>query len=334
MSRAVLTACLPWLGLTVALFALLVLLVRLAGARLEWRRLRRIHGDEAGSVQTLSFVLTLPVFIMVVLLIVQVSQLMIGKIVVEYAAFAAARSAIVWIPARVGSGPEWENCIGWYYMDPDVAGQVVPILDPSDPDYGPGVGGVTFVIERGSAKYRKIESAAVLACMPIAPSRDLGQGLSGDALSVAEVVKAAYRSMVPGYDANPRIARRLENKLAYALNATRVELRFYHSNRYPEPPLMSYPLLDDVPDDLTVEYMPNEIGWQDTVTATVRHDLALLPGPGRLLARRVRHPDGSTDRVADAIVRQGSVYVYPLEATATLGNEGQKSVIPYVHYLY
>ena len=90
----------------------------------------------------------------------------------------------------------------------------------------------------------------------------------------------------------------------------------------------------DVPDDLTVEYVPNEIGWQDTVTATVRHDLALLPGPGRLLARRVRHPDGSTDRVADAIVRQGSVYVYPLEATATLGNEGQKSVIPYVHYLY
>ena len=44
-----------------------------------------------GSVQTLSFVLTLPIFIMVMMLIVQVSQLMIGLIVVHYAAYAAAR---------------------------------------------------------------------------------------------------------------------------------------------------------------------------------------------------------------------------------------------------
>jgi len=66
-------------------------------------RLRRLHRDEAGNVQSLSFVLTLPIFIMLMMLIVQASQLMIGQVVVEYAAVAAARSAIVWIPAAVGT---------------------------------------------------------------------------------------------------------------------------------------------------------------------------------------------------------------------------------------
>ena len=51
--------------------------------------------------QSLSFVLTLPLFIMVMMMIVQVSQLMIGMVVVHYAAFAAARSAAVWIPAAM-----------------------------------------------------------------------------------------------------------------------------------------------------------------------------------------------------------------------------------------
>ena len=64
-------------------------------------RLLTLHRDEAGNIQSLSFVLTLPVFIFVMLMIVQVSQLMIGIVVVNYAAFAAARSAAVRIPAAM-----------------------------------------------------------------------------------------------------------------------------------------------------------------------------------------------------------------------------------------
>ena len=54
---------------------------------------------------------------MIMMFIVQVSQLMIGTIVVHYAAFAAARTAIVWIPARLGL-EESENCISVYDLDP------------------------------------------------------------------------------------------------------------------------------------------------------------------------------------------------------------------------
>ena len=329
MGRAVALACLPWLALLVVSFACGYLLVRLNEARIEPGRLRRLHRDQAGGVQSLSFVLTLPFFVMVMLFIVQVSQLMIGTIVVHYAAFAAARSAVVWIPARLGQ-EETENCISAYYPDPEAGDQVVPILDPLDPNYGPGEGGTTYLVEPGGPKYNKIATAALMACMPICPSRDLGLGLPGESQAAGEIIKTLYRSMVPGSEENARIPRRLENKLAYALEATQIEIRFYHTNRYPEPPLVPYPHLDDDPHDFILEFSPNrELGWQDPITVTVKHQLALLPGPGRLLARWVRHPDGSRDTVAETIRSAGKVYVYPLKASATMGNEGQKSVIPY-----
>src|SRR5262245_46550230 len=73
--------------------------------------LLRLHADQRGSVQSLSFVLTVPIFVMLMLLAVQITQLMIGLIVVQYAAYAAARSASVWIPARM-EPDELENRIG------------------------------------------------------------------------------------------------------------------------------------------------------------------------------------------------------------------------------
>jgi len=326
MGRAVLVACLPWLVLLVVSLLAAYLLVRLNGSRIRFRRLWRLHRDQGGSAQSLSFVLTLPVFVMIMLFIVQVSQLMIGTIVVHYAAYAAARSAIVWIPADLGTD-EGPNCISFSFPDPDAPKQDVPILDPTDPNYGPSEGGMTFLVEPGSPKFEKIRSAAVLACMPISPSRDVGWELSGRDALTAEILKEAYGAMVPQAEQNARIPTRLENKLAYATENTYLEIRFFHKNA--EPPLLTY----FIPSD-EGEFYPNEIGWQDLITVTVRHDLALLPGPGRLLARFVARPDGTPDEVARHIVQKRNVYTYPLKATATMGNEGEKPVIPYVHTVY
>ena len=338
MGRGLLLSCLPWLALLVVSFVCLGLMVRLNGTRLRLGRLRELHVDQTGSVQTLSFVLVLPFFVMIMLFIVQVSQLMIGQIVVEYAAYAAARSAMVWIPARVGGEPE--NCISWFRDDPEATDQVFPTLDPSDPTFGPaGSGGVTYLVSPGSPKYEKIRSAAVMACMPICPSRDLGLSLPAAGGSAAQIIKAAYGSIVPDADSNARIPRRLENKLAYAMQdgVTELEIRFFHTSRWPEPPLQvswDRPNGGRSPQEDRSEFLMNEIGWQDPITVTVKHKLALLPGPGRLLARRVRQPDGSVDEISEAIDRVGDVYVYPLEASATLGNEGEKSVWPYGHFEY
>jgi len=338
MGRGLLLSCLPWLTLLVASFLCLWLLVRLNETRPRLGRLRHLHADQAGSVQTLSFVLVLPFFVMIMLFIVQVSQLMIGQIVVEYAAYAAARSAIVWIPARVGSEPE--NCISWYMEDPEATDQVYPVLDPTNPAFGPAAsGGVTYLVAPGSPKYEKIRSAAVMACMPIAPSRDLGLSLPAPGGAAAEIIKAAYGAIVPDADSNARIPRRLENKLAYAMQdgITEVEIRFYHTSTEPEPPLQvtwNRAGGGRSPQEDRSEFLPNEIGWQDPITVTVKHKLALLPGPGRFLARPVRQPDGSPDDISEMIDRVGDVYVYPLEASATLGNEGEKSVWPYAYLEY
>ena len=83
----------------------------------------------------------------------------------------------------------------------------------------------------GSPKYDKIASAAVMACMPISPSRDVGARLSGQGATAADILKAAYAALAPGSSANPAIPRRIENKLAYAMANTTVEMRFYHKQQ-------------------------------------------------------------------------------------------------------
>ena len=339
--QAIFVHCLPWLGLLAVLVGCAWLVVRLAGGRVEPARLRRLHDDEEGGVQSLSFVLTMPFFIMVLMMIVQVSQLMIGTVVVNYAALAAARSAIVWIPANLGQGAEQENQISSYEVDQNAPDQVPPELDPTASDYGPSPqGGLTYLLDptpgslAGSEpltpKYEKIVSAAVLACMPICPSRDLQLSLSAQGQAMAQTLQAAYGSMVSSSASNGAINGRIANKLAYAMAATTVEVRFYHPNF--EPPLEPYdPPLGVSPPGTLLEFQPNELGWQDQVTVKVTHQYALLPGPGRLLAQMTPNPDGSSSNNsgAQSIQKIGNVYVYPITAEATLGNEGEKSVLPY-----
>jgi hypothetical protein len=322
VGRAALQACLPWLGLLLASSLAACLVLRVSQSRPRLGRLWQLHRDEAGSVQSLSFVLTLPIFIWIMMFIVQVSQLMIGTIVVHYAAFAAARSAAVWIPAALSG--EGANCVGAFSVDPSAADQQLPVLDPTSPSYGPTAGGVTYIVAAQGPKYEQIRAAAAMACMPICPSRDLAVQLPGSATATLDALKRVYAAMVPSSTANTRINARLQNKLAYALQSTQVEVRFYHKNS--EPPLIP-------PDPATgglVDIQPHELGWQDPITVTVKHNFALLPGPGRLLSHVVPGPTG-TDQVSSRISQNGAVYVYPLTASATIDLEGEKAVVPYAY---
>lgn len=348
MGRTVLIACLPWVGCLLVLVGVLFALVRWNRARPDWRRLARLHRDQTGSVQSLSFVLTVPLFVWVMLFIVQVTQLMIATVVVHYAAYAAARSAAVWIPQRIGDTEE-ENWFAWYFPDPE-APQQFPALDPSQPGYGPGPGGVTYRVQPASLKYRKVRQAALAALAPICPSRDLGLPIDAEMAQLAALMERAFATLAPGRSVPAAILPRLRHKLAYAagtlqlerwdeaLNGwvfedvplTQVRVRFFHPNT--EPPLVPWYIGPN-----WEEFFPGaELGWQDHVTVTVTHQLALLPGPGQLLASRVlRHPghvqDTLSRRIAEGHSGAQRVYVYPLTATATLGIEGEKSVLLYVY---
>ena len=339
---------------------LLWLLARAGRAQLRWGRLRRLHGDERGSAQGLSFVLVLPLFIFVVMFIVQVSQLWIAEMVVHYAAYAGARAATVWIPARLAGGVETENCVWAHALDLSVSEAPPAVTDPDDPSFGPGqdaaVGDYYRMAETGR-KYEKIRSAVVLAMVPVSPSRDLGFDLPAQATATWGILDRAFQAMAPNPASGPSaITRRLRNKLAYAANNTAVEVRFFHSRA--EPPLQvwrwvggaadpidPFPWLPESapgslepPDDL-YEFRENEIGWQDQITVTVRYELALLPGPGRLLFRTQRHdtgPESISERPIGGA--SGSYYSFPLvgsfttgRQSATMANEGEKSVLPYVY---
>ncbi len=109
MHRAILQSCAPWfLSLCVAA-GLVLVLVQYCGGRMSWRKLKRLGSCEEGAVQSLSLVLTLPVFILLVLFIIQVTQVMVGVMMVHYAAFAGARAASVWIPADLTTGVTFED---------------------------------------------------------------------------------------------------------------------------------------------------------------------------------------------------------------------------------
>jgi hypothetical protein len=307
MLRAALLDAWPLAVVLVVVCAALVSLARLVGTPVR-RPVWILHGDQQGSVQSLSFVLTVPFFIMLMLLAVQITQLMIGLIVVHYAAFAAARSASVWIPARIEQPLELANWIN--------------VQDYSGTDSTSGVAG-------SSPKMVQIQRAAALACVSIAPSRDLG--FSASDTVTASAIQNTYSAFAPqAVAANSRLPQRLANKWAYASRATDIHITTFHRRVGPgyrdEPPLHG-PAHEPGPEG---HYQATEIGWRDKVTVQVTHNFALLPGPGRLLARRANESQ-RPDRVSRLVQQAGNVYYVPLTASATLVPEGEKSLAPYVH---
>lgn len=323
MHRLVLESWLPWLLVIVAGIACLFVLAGISGARLEWNRLRRLHACQAGSVQSLSFVLTLPLFIMIVMFIVQVSQLMVGIAVVHYAAFASARAAIVWIPSNVSASLEGANQLA---VAPQYSGNTyqVPVIGAATP--------------MQQWKYRQIWKAAVLACASVSPTTDtsgksqvaLNRQLYNETVtnSLGQTMSSMYTSLAPTSQPPPQ---RLRNKLAYSAQNTTIAINGLDKDGFNGP--ASYnPRNSPNPDDV---WDPLELGWEDPLTITVSHNFALLPGPGRWLIAMLANNNGTPDRVSGTIkVQTGETnqrfYSTLLTASVTLSNEGFKSVIPYV----
>jgi hypothetical protein len=344
VNRAVLQALLPALAAMAAAFVVLRLVVWVSGARLEFARLRKLHRSEEGAVQSLSFVLTLPLFIIIVMFIVQVSQLMIGIMGVHYATFSAARAAIVWTPARVigssmGVAEEIEN-------------ELQPPLRTESPLNLTFTGsGTDFEGSQAYTSYKleKILGAAAMATASVSPSRQMVEQINCSQCGVqAWAFQMMYQRLVSSTQSNSRIPQRLLNKLSYAYWNTRVELTFFDKDTLEGPTYNPRELIlfDGLPQrndegEWIRDWVPHEVGWQDPIRLTVTHDFALLPGPGRFLAKFIVRADGEPDRVSSRVEIRGGggagdrvpwtrpAYTVPITASATLTNEGFKPVLPY-----
>lgn len=320
MTQSLFIDCLALAGwLVLGLLAMAV--IGLFMGKPDWSQLKRLHNNEKGAVQSLSFVLTLPLFLMIMLFVLQVSQILIARVVVEYSAFTAARSAIVWIPARV-TGDESENRMSRRFF--------VRVEEKDD-----GVWSV-YQMQPTGPKFERIAMAASTALTPICPSGGAGAPVGDMVMNASSSLEKAYYAMAPGSRSNPRIGDRLQNKLAYAVANTRVEIEVWHKEEEPA-------LIDHILDPFIEEFAYNEIGWQDQLHVTVAHDFALLPGPGRLLARKnlivssqnpqPTAPVANTGSgwMSDIEQRDSRTFVYTISSTVRMNNEGQISSQPLHH---
>lgn len=64
----------------------------------SWRQLRSLHRDERGGAYTLSYVMVIPIYLIAFCFVVETTFMLIAKLGTNYASFAAARTAIVWLP--------------------------------------------------------------------------------------------------------------------------------------------------------------------------------------------------------------------------------------------
>ena len=364
------------LGIIGLLILVLHLIIRISGARRRTIGLAQLHNDQRGGVQSLSFVLTLPVFIWIMMGVIQVSQIMLAQVVVEYAAIAAARSASVWTGEYVSSEDgttEDRNCVGkaaFVFKSQIEGGSLYTIpVSNSGPTSDSGDTGDSGAED--TVKISVIRRAAVLACIPIAPSRDTGYTLPSKHMGIHTALDNAFSALAGEKSAAPpeAVSRRLRNKLAYSMANTFIEAEFFHPSD--EIALQEYdkyyqvnptyasstvsagegsgdagtdPGCTDPECATSFNYHPaylseaesfqsNEMGWQDVITIHVRHNLALLPGPGRLLSRFVHGTSDGNDKIAQTIETntqsKETLYTWPLFASASASIEGEKPILRY-----
>ena len=322
MNRAILEACLPSLLALIAGFVVLWLVLRSVRMQINVSRLWSVHRCERGSVQSLSFVLTLPLFMTILLFIVQVSQLMVGIMVVHYAAYAGARSACVWIPADVYEG----EAANQFAVDP-----LIP--QPKDDEWNIGT------YSSNTPKLRKIHQAVAVALAPICPSRDFGDRRTPPepVLNAARNTQRLYGQLAPGTRWNSKIPDRLLLKLNYAYQNTAVQVA-WRETRHPDKDVETGPTYNtrggisaDPPPQVWLSY---EVGWEDPVTVRVEHQFALLTGAGRWLAPYFVPGSGRTAEVsADNPHYRERIYQVKIAASATMTNEGLKSVVRHAQTL-
>lgn len=259
------------LGFAVVCLALLLYMgyrLRVVSARYRKAGLKqRLSGDS--GVAMIEFVLVTPILLIVTLLLIQTMLVFTGLFYVQYSAFAAARTAIVQIPMA--------------------SSEPMNDLMPS----------------RGSDKFDAIESAAVLAVLPVS-GREGGSSVASSELvsGISEVYSALGQSEPAWVD------ELLGERLNYAINHTGIQIERVS---FAEEGSEAY--FETVNDYATFD--PKE-----TVSVRVRHEFALTVP----LASRVFSAVGESgtyspaSRDSDSPGPPGQWTV--IEARAILTNEG------------
>lgn len=138
--------------------------------------------------------LVLPILLFFALLLAQVTLLMSGRLFVQYAAFAAARSAIVQVPLDTTTTTSDQT------QTMEAAGETANVWFGTP----------------GSTKYDRVQRAAALALLPVA-GRLAGSSNSGTATGLVQAIQTMYSDggqAVPAWVTNGQLADRARYVLA------------------------------------------------------------------------------------------------------------------------
>ena len=156
-------------------------------------RLGRPHRQSCRQSQgtaTIEFALVMPVMLFLIMLLAQTTFVMAGNLFVHYAAFAATRSAIVYIPA----------------------------------DYGPDEAPNVLLHEPGSVKFDAIRAAAAIALAPAAGPMPHGNAPAEEITTALEQYYEAYGRSPPRWTETL-----IANRFRYAYDQIRTRVTVMHT---------------------------------------------------------------------------------------------------------
>ena len=171
-------------------------LLALIGRAVWIGRQRRVARGGTDGTATVEFALVIPIALCLALLMIQAMMMMTATVIVNYSAYAAARTAIVWVPKDLAA----------------VSSQAFPaesrnvVADPSQ--------------AARSQKITLIQAAASNAVLPIC-GREYG-GSSGAGQAVADGVRQVYAQA--GENPPNWVNSMVDAKFTYGWNHTTVEL--------------------------------------------------------------------------------------------------------------
>lgn len=268
------------LGVALGCLAVLLLLgwrLRSVTAARRAASVRERLSDDSG-VAMIEFVLVTPILLFTTLVLLQTALVFTGLFYVQYSAFAAARSAIVYIPANYGEAPN----------------QIIPD-------------------RYSSSKFSAIESAAMIAVVPVSARESGGSAVTSD---ISNGVSQMYSSQ--GQSAPPWVEGMLAERLTYAMNHTEVTLYTMHTDPLRPTEKVVFRELQGLA----------TVSPKEAITVKVRHEFALTV-PVAAMIFTAKGESGSytpASRDSESPSPPGSWTM--IEARAVLTNEGISRELP------
>ncbi len=243
-----------------------------ATRQLNWRSMCRFVKSEDGASYTLPFVLTFPIYLLLMAVLIQATLILMCKIGTTYSAYCAARTVVVWKGHEPESSEnfEWQKYYLRYKAKRSATMAMVPFansyedprkklfpwfpinladVDPSD------LASVREFIEKGATN---IDIGATFANILVTADKQFYRTLYGELNSDAHSQSLKDKKLkTSGIIQNKKSKVRdsyIDNKYDYAAAATWI----------------------DVPDDF--------VKWNDDVAVTVTYRMAFhIPGTAKIL---------------------------------------------------